>query len=109
MMSLAPPGFWAGRFGSERDRIDTMNRLTMYLRYSRKDNRWHLYAEACHLKGFDRKSDGEAAGRERGNREYIRGGEARLIVHRADGSIELQYTYARSLWHPACAIEQVPA
>lgn len=72
-----------------------MRRLCMHLRQSGKDNRWHLYLGQRHWKGFDRTSDGEDAGRERGNRVYRRGGESSLVVHRTDGSVELTYTFTR--------------
>jgi hypothetical protein len=78
---------------------NTMYRLTLHLRYSNKDNRWHLYADARHWKSFDRKADGESIGRERGSLEYRQGGEARLTVHRSVGSVELHYTYARNAGH----------
>lgn len=77
-----------------------MHRLSMPLRHSGKDNRWHPYVghrswRSFSWRSFDRKTDGESAGRERGHLEYRLGGEATLVVHRADGSVELQYTYAR--------------
>ena len=77
--------------------------LAMHLRYSTKDNRWHLFAGTRHIASFDRKSDGEEAGRERCNLEYVEGAEARLVVHRADGTVELQYAYTRprTLFCPA--------
>lgn len=70
-----------------------IHRYVMHLVHRNADGRWHLQAKGRTIGAFDTKAEAEAAGTKRGRELQEVGQDAQLVVHRADGSIEHEYTY----------------
>ena len=69
-------------------------RIVYHLVHRNADDRWHLKeAGGDDIAAFDTKDQARQDGERRGREHVARGELAQLVVHRADGSIETEFTY----------------
>jgi hypothetical protein len=71
-----------------------MERYVMHLVHSDADEHWHLEQEGGDvIAAYETKAEAVVAGKQKGNAIEQKGDDAQLVIHREDGSVEVEYTY----------------
>jgi len=70
-----------------------MTRFVMHVVYETLPGAWHIQRDGQSLVAFNTKADAVVAGQLHGRKLASQGGNALLVLHREDGSIETEYRY----------------
>ena len=70
-----------------------MARFVMHVVYETLPAAWHIQRDGRSLVAFNTKADAVVAGQLHGRKLASQGGNALLVLHREDGSIETEYRY----------------
>ena len=73
-----------------------MTRKIMHLLHHDPSNTWHLDLGGTILATFNTKQEGISVGTRRGSELESAGELAQLVIHRADGSIQMEYIYGKA-------------
>jgi hypothetical protein len=72
---------------------ERMARFVMHVVYGTMPGAWHIQRDGQSLAAFSTKADAVMAGQLHGRKLASQGGNALLVLHREDGSIETEYRY----------------
>jgi hypothetical protein len=72
---------------------ERMTRFVMHVVYATMPGAWHIQRNGESLVAFNTKADAVVAGQLHGRKLASQGGNALLVLHREDGSIETEYRY----------------
>jgi hypothetical protein len=72
---------------------ERMVRFVMHVVYEALPGAWHIQRDGQSLVAFNTKADAVVAGQLHGRKLASQGGNALLVLHREDGSIETEYRY----------------
>lgn len=70
-----------------------MTRFVMHVVYETLPGAWHIKRDGQSLVAFNTKADAVVAGQLHGRKLASQGGNALLVLHHEDGSIETEYRY----------------
>ncbi|WP_395684470.1 DUF2188 domain-containing protein [Dokdonella sp.] len=70
-----------------------MAHFVMHVVYETLPAAWHIQRDGRSLVAFNTKADAVVAGQLHGRKLASEGGNALLVLHREDGSIETEYRY----------------
>jgi hypothetical protein len=70
-------------------------RYVIHLVHRHADDKWHLQHLGRTIAAFETKEEAEGAGQTRAHRLWDVGTKSQLVIHRKDGSIEMEYTYGQ--------------
>jgi hypothetical protein len=72
-----------------------MNSHAIHLVYRADEGMWHLTSEGTSIAAYNTKADGVVAGQLHGRSLENEGVNVRFVIHREDGTIDLEHCYGR--------------